>query len=123
MPALAERLCGRALRPRTAGRARRLPGVPRVQWLRPSVSTLDDMCALARRMKQDGVPVVNLILKSGEATLAGGPDVRTPQELERFFSRLEGVLTYIVNGLGAVPVTFSEFRALYCGTIGNPSTE
>jgi hypothetical protein len=93
-----------------------------VQVLRPFSATLADMCALARRMKRDGVPVVNLVLNSSETALGADAGLRSPQQLERLLSRLEDVLAYTVNDLGAVPVTFSEFRALYCGAQGAPSS-
>jgi hypothetical protein len=78
------------------------------------------MCALARRLKNDRVPLLNLIFHSSEAFVGGSPYNRTEWELEQFFERLEQVLAYAVNDLGAIPVTFSEFRALYCGTQSAP---
>ena len=110
VPAFVERLYARAPRPYTTKRVLRKLGVARVQWLRPSYSSVDDMCALARRMKADGVPLLNLIFHSSEAIVGGSPYNRTAQELEQFFDRLERVLAYAVNELGAIPVTFSEFR-------------
>jgi hypothetical protein len=120
VPAFVERLYARAPRPYTTKRVLKKLGVARVQWLRPSYSSVDDMCALARRMKADGVPQLNLIFHSSEAIVGGSPYNRTAQELEQFFARLEQVLAYIVNDLGAIPVTFSEFRALYLGAQRDP---
>ena len=120
VPAMIERLYGRAPFAGTTKRLLERLGVARVQRLRPFSSTLDDMCALARRMKREGVPLLNLVLSSSEAIISAGSAVRTPQELERCFSRLEDVLAYIANDLGAIPVTFSEFRSLYCGTQSEP---
>ena len=116
VPAFVERLYGRAPSPYMTRRILKKLGIARVLWLRPSYSSLDDMRALARRMKDDGVPLLNLIFHSSEAIVGGSPYNRTARELEQFFARLEDVLTYVVNDLGAIPVTFSEFRALYCGT-------
>ena len=101
-------------------RVLRTLGIARLQWLRPSDSSLDDMCALARRLKHDRVPLLNLIFHSSEAIVGGSPYNRTGWELEQFIERLEQVLAYAVNDLGAIPVTFSEFRALYCGTQSAP---
>jgi peptidoglycan/xylan/chitin deacetylase (PgdA/CDA1 family) len=120
VPAFVERLYARAPRPYTTKRILKKLGIARVQWLRPSYSSVDDMCALARRMKADGVPLLNLIFHSSEAIVGGSPYNRTAQELEQFFARLEQVLAYVVNDLGAIPVTFSEFRALYLGTQRDP---
>jgi len=116
VPAFLERLYGRAPSPYMTKRILRKLGIARVQWLRPSYSSLDDMRALARRLKDDRVPLLNLIFHSSEAIAGGSPYNRTERELEQFFARLEQWLAYAVKDLGAVPVTFSEFRALYCGT-------
>ncbi len=120
VPAFVERLYARAPRPYMTKRVLKKLGVARVQWLRPSYSSVEDMCALARRMKADGVPLLNLIFHSSEAIVGGSPYNRTAQELEQFFARLEQVLAYIVNDLGAIPVTFSEFRSLYLGSQRDP---
>jgi peptidoglycan/xylan/chitin deacetylase (PgdA/CDA1 family) len=116
VPAVVERLYARAPKPYTTKRVLRKLGIARVQWLRPSYSSIDDMCALARRMKAEGVPQLNLIFHSSEAIVGGSPYNRTEQELDAFFERLERVLAFAVNDLGAIPVTFSEFRALYLGS-------
>ena len=118
VPRALEHLYGRAPWPYNTKRILRKLGIARVQWLRPSYSSLDDMCALARRFTQDGVPVLNLIFHSSEAIVGGSPYNRTDDELQRFFDRLERFLAYAVNDLGAVPVTFAEFRAVYCGNQG-----
>lgn len=116
VPAVVERLYARAPQPYTTKRILRKLGLARVLWLRPSYSSVVDMCALARRMKAAGVPLLNLIFHSSEAIVGGSPYNRTQQELEAFFDRLERVLAFAVNDLGAIPVTFSEFRALYLGS-------
>jgi peptidoglycan/xylan/chitin deacetylase (PgdA/CDA1 family) len=118
VPAFVERLYARAPSPYQTKRVLRKLGIARVQWLRPSYSSAADMRAVARRMKDDGVPLLNLIFHSSEAIVGGSPYNKTPQELEQFFARLDGALAYAVNDLGAVPLTFSEFRAAYCGAQG-----
>ena len=120
VPPFVERLYARAPKPYTTKRVLKKLGIARVQWLRPSYSSADDMCALARRMKADGVPILNLIFHSSEAIVGGSPYNRTAPDLDRFFARLEQVLAYVVNDLGAIPVTFSEFRALYLGAQRDP---
>jgi len=121
VPAVFERLYGRAPSPYMTKRVLRKLGIARVLWLRPSYSSLDDMCALARRLKRDKVPVLNLIFHSSEALVGGSPYNRTEQELADFFDRLAKFLAYAVHDLGAIPVTFSEFRALYCGSQSSPN--
>ena len=63
-------------------------GIARVNWLRPSYSSLDEMCALARRLVDDGVPVLNMLFHSSEAIVGGSPYNRTQGELDSFFDRL-----------------------------------
>jgi len=120
VPAAIARLYGRAPRPDVTRRLLERLGVARVQWLRPASSTLGDMCELARRLKHDNVPLANLVLNSKEASVGTSPAAEPTQDLDRFFSRLGDVLAFITNDLGAVPVTFSEFRALYCGAQSAP---
>jgi peptidoglycan/xylan/chitin deacetylase (PgdA/CDA1 family) len=121
VPRFVERLYARAPKPYTTKRVLRKLGLARVQWLRPSYSSVEDMHALARRMKADGVPLLNLIFHSSEAIVGGSPYNRTEHELDQFFARLENVLAYVVNDLGAIPLTFAEFRALYLGSQREPS--
>jgi hypothetical protein len=120
VPAWVERLYARAPRPYTTKRVLKKLGIARMRWLRPSYSGLEDMCALARQLKNDGVPVLNVIFHSSEAIVGGSPYNRTEAELQHFYERLERFLAYAVGELGAIPVTFSEFRALYCGTQSEP---
>lgn len=114
LPAFLQRWYGRAPRPYTTKRVLRKLGLVRMQWLRPSYSSLADMCELARRLKLDGVPVLNVIFHSSEIIAGGSPYNRSAAELDAFFDRLEHFLAFASAELGATPVTFSEFRALYC---------
>jgi len=120
VPPFLERLYARAPKPYTTKRVIKKLGIAHVQWLRPSYSSADDMCALARRMKAAGVPILNVIFHSSEAIVGGSPYNSTARELDAFFARLEQVLAYMVTNLGAIPVTFSEFRALYLGAQRDP---
>jgi peptidoglycan/xylan/chitin deacetylase (PgdA/CDA1 family) len=104
----------------TTKRLLRKAGLARLMWLRPSYSSFDDMCALARRLRDDHVPVLNVIFHSSEIIVGGSPYNRTPDELDAFFTRLDRFLAFAVGSLGAVPVTFSEFRALHCGSQSAP---
>jgi hypothetical protein len=115
LPAFVQRWYGRAPRPYTTKRILRKLGLARMQWLRPSYSDLADMQALARRLKREGVPVLNVIFHSSEIIAGGSPYNRNAAELEAFFDRLDRFLAFAGSELGATPVTFSEFRALYCG--------
>ena len=97
----------------TAKRALRALRLLRMQWLRPSYSSLDDMIALATNLSARGEPVLNLIFHSSEAIVGGSPYNRTQAELDAFCDRLERFFAFATKELGASPATFSEFHATY----------
>ncbi len=85
-------------------------GIARVLWLRPSYSSLDDMMLLARRVAEDGAPLLNLLFHSSEAIVGGSPYNRTAAELDAFLDRLDRFLAFATREMKAEPLTFSEFR-------------
>jgi hypothetical protein len=103
----------RAPRPYMTKRVLRALRLLRLRWLRPSYSSLADMMALARQLARDGEPVLNLLFHSSEAIVGGSPYNRTQAELDAFCDRLERFLAFATAELGAVPVTFAEFRQRY----------
>ena len=108
----------RAPRNYTTRRWLRRLHIARVLWLRPSYTSLDDMIRLAARLSDDRVPILNVIFHSSEAMAGGSPYNRTEAELTAFLDRLERFLDFAVDRLGAVPVTFAEFRARWIGPGG-----
>ena len=103
----------RAPRPYTTKRVLRALRLLRMRWLRPSYSSLDDMVSLARDLARWNEPVLNLLFHSSEAIVGGSPYNRSQAELDAFCDRLERFLTFATRDLGAVPVTFAEFRQRY----------
>ncbi|HEY8551350.1 MAG TPA: hypothetical protein VIL35_15440 [Vicinamibacterales bacterium] len=103
----------RAPRPYFTKRVLKKLGIARMVWLRPSYSSLEDMIALARRLADSGVPVLNLLFHSSEAIVNGSPYNRTPGELEAFLERLDRFLAFATRELRATPQTFREFRDAY----------
>lgn len=114
VPSVLERLYARAPSPYTTKRILRFLRVARVVWLRPSYSSFEDMCALARRMARTGCPVLNLLFHSSEAIVGGSPYNRTTDELESFLERLGRFLRFATRELGAVPATWHEARDYVC---------
>lgn len=102
----------------TTRRALRLLRVARVDSLRPSYSSLDAMCALARRLADRGEPVLNMLFHSSEAIVGGSPYNRTEGELDAFLDRLDRFLAYATRELGARPATFREFHARFTAPAG-----
>lgn len=113
LPRPLQYLYARAPRPYTTKRILRALRLLRVRWLRPSYSSLDDMIALARQLAADHQPVLNLLFHSSEAIVGGSPYNRTPGELDAFCERLDRFLAFATSELGAVPLTFAEFRRAY----------
>ena len=111
LPAVLKRLYGRLPRPYTTRRVLRGLRLARMQWLRPSYSSLADMKALAGRLARSGQPVLNVLFHSSEAIAGGSPYNRTTAELNAFFDRLDGLLAFATGELGATPLTFREFRS------------
>ena len=113
LPKMLQFAYARAPRPYTTKRILRKLGLLRLQWLRPSYSSLGDMMALARSLAHSGEPVLNLLFHSSEAIVGGSPYNKTQGELDAFFDRLNRFLAYATRDLGAVPLTFAELRAQY----------
>ena len=101
-----------------ARRVLRKLGLLRMVWLRPSYSTLADMEAFARRLADEGQPVLNVIFHSSEAIPGGSPYNRTADDVRAFMDRLDRFLAFATGTLKAVPATFTEFRPAFArGTI------
>jgi hypothetical protein len=108
----------RAPRPYTTKRWLRRLGIAKVVWLRPSYSSLAEMCTLARRLANENAPLLNLLFHSSEAIAGGSPYNRTEAELEAFFDRLDRFFAFATRELKAEPVTFREFRDRFVCSLG-----
>jgi peptidoglycan/xylan/chitin deacetylase (PgdA/CDA1 family) len=97
----------------TSKRLLRKLGLAHVDWLRPSYSSVESMCGLARRIVAKGEPVLNLLFHSSEAIVGGSPYNRTQGELDAFLDRLDRFLAFAVGELQARPLTFREFHAQF----------
>jgi hypothetical protein len=113
LPRWLQHAYARAPRPYTTKRILRALRLLRMRWLRPSYSSLEDMCALAADLARWNEPVLNVLFHSSEAIVGGSPYNRTQAELDAFCERLERFLAFAVRDLGATPATFAEFRSAY----------
>jgi len=114
LPRMLQHAYARAPRNYTTKRVLRALRLLRMRWLRPSYSSLDDMCRLGQDLARANEPVLNLLFHSSEAIVGGSPYNRTQAELDAFCDRLERFFAYAIRDLGAVPATFAEFRTAYC---------
>lgn len=103
----------RAPWPYTTKRILRKLGLARVEWLRPSYSSLESMCETARRLATLGIPVLNMLFHSSEAIIGGSPYNRTAAELDAFLDRLDRFLRFATTDLAARPATMREFHAAF----------
>jgi hypothetical protein len=103
----------RVPKPYTTKRILRALRLLRMRWLRPSYSSLEDMCSLARDLARWHEPVLNLLFHSSEAIIGGSPYNRTQADLDAFCDRLERFFVYATRELGATAATFTEFRNHY----------
>ncbi len=104
----------RVPRPYTTRRVLKKLGIVRPLWLRPSYSSFDDMCHLARRLAAAGEPLLNMLFHSSEIVVGGSPYNRTQAELDAFLDRLDRFLAFAVGTLNATPLTLSECRNAWC---------
>jgi hypothetical protein len=115
LPGLLQRAYGRAPRPYFTKRLLRAAGIARMIWLRPSYSSLEDMSKLARRLRADNIPLLNVLFHSSEVLPGGSPYNRSKEDVDAFLDRLDRFLVLATTELGAEPVTFREFRDRFCG--------
>jgi hypothetical protein len=118
LPQTLQYLYARAPRPYTTKRILRAVRLLKMRWLRPSYSSLEDMCSLARDLARWNEPALNLLFHSSEAIVGGSPYNRTQAELDAFLDRLERFFVYARRELHAAPATFAEFRSAYVGAHG-----
>lgn len=113
LPRFAQLAYGYAPSQYTTRRLLRKLGIARMVWLRPSYSSLEDMCALADRLARRRIPLLNLLFHSSESIVGGSPYNRSRAELDAFHDRLERFFAYATTKLGAEPMTLAEFRVRY----------
>ena len=80
----------------------------RAVWLRPSYSDVEDAKALASALVARGVPTLNMLFHSSELVPGGSPYNKTPDDVDRFFVRLEAIFEHVMRRLGARGVTYRE---------------
>ncbi len=80
----------------------------RAVWLRPSYSSVEDAKALASTLVARGVPTLNMLFHSSELVPGGSPYNKSADDVDRFFSRLEGVFEHVMKRLEARGVTYAE---------------
>jgi hypothetical protein len=96
---------------RLIGALDRLGWVNKV-WLSPENSTAAQMIALARQMRDNGYPLLNLFFHSSTLTAGLTPFVRDRHDEADFLHRIEQFLRFAQQS-GFESITLSEARDLY----------
>jgi hypothetical protein len=94
---------------RVAGVLARL-GVLNKVMISPEGYTLDEMCALAARLHEDGVRTFSLTLHSPSLAAGHTPYAATPGDVDRLLATIDGFLDFFFSRLGGVPETPGAFH-------------
>lgn len=81
-------------------------------WLSPENATAAQMIALARQMRENGYPLLNLFFHSSTLTAGLTPFVRDREDETEFLNRIRQFLDFAKQS-GFESITLSEARALY----------
>ena len=65
-------------------------------WLRPSISSFEEMKFLCDFLIISGEGVLNMMFHSNELTHGTSPYIKTPEGVEDFFLKLEKILDYLI---------------------------
>jgi hypothetical protein len=95
-------------------RALRRSGVVRHAWLRPGRDVSGrTLAGVARALVAAGIPVLNVMFHSSEMAAGTSPHTKTQSQVEESYEQLDFLLRDAVGGIGAQPVTLSEFAAIH----------
>ncbi len=82
-------------------------------WLRPSISSFEELRFLCDLLINKGNNVFNMMFHSNELVPGNSPYIKTETQVEIFFSRLEKILDYLISKKEAESKTLSELRNIY----------
>lgn len=86
--------------------------VGEIVWLRPSISTLDDMKSLIRRQIKRDVPYLEFMMHSSEFMPNGSPYYKTNDDIENMYHILTELFEFI-QSLGYEGYTLSQIHDVY----------
>lgn len=88
---------------------------PPPQWIRPAFKSLPEMEEIARRL--EGEEFLHVMCHSNEVWAGASPYVKTGEDLEAFYARLEGFFRYAL-AKGYIPASVSEYGAIHAASAG-----
>lgn len=84
-------------------------GLASLLWLRPTVSSFDEMKRLADHLlEKTDCKVINIMFHSNECFPGASPYHKTDDDVARFFDRFFGIANYLISRYGLAPVTLSD---------------
>ncbi|MBI1749138.1 MAG: polysaccharide deacetylase family protein [Acidobacteria bacterium] len=95
-------------------RALRWSGVVRHSWLRPGREVSGrTLAGVARALIAAGIPVLNVMFHSSEMAAGTSPHTKTQAQVEESYEQLDYLFRAAIGGMGAQPMTLSEFAAAH----------
>ena len=88
-------------------------GILKTLWLRPSVSSFEEMKAVCDFLLVEGNSVLNMMFHSNEIIAGTSPYIQTEKDSEEFFNKLAKILDYLINQKKLESKTLSELYNLY----------
>ncbi|MBI5142725.1 MAG: hypothetical protein HZA20_11145 [Nitrospirae bacterium] len=84
-------------------------GLASLLWLRPTVSSFEEMKRLADHLlEKTDCKVINIMFHSNECFPGASPYHKTDDDVARFLERFSGIAGYLVSRYGLAPVTLGD---------------
>ena len=77
-------------------------------WLYPARFDFDLMAKAAATLVESGCPVLNVFIHSSEIVAGASGRIRTRDDVEECYSRLQKILSHCIERFDAVPATLTE---------------
>ena len=82
-------------------------------WLRPSLSSFEEMKFASDRILEKGINVLNMMFHSYELAAGRNPYLKTESQVDDFFQRLDKILNYLIIQKKLQNKTLSELYGTY----------
>ena len=87
-------------------------------WLYPARFELELMCRTARSLVLEGASVLNIFCHSNELVPGASGRVNTPDDVERVFAKIRGLLKHCIEEYDAQPATLGEAGRTLAPSLG-----
>ncbi len=94
-------------------RAVKKTGLVKPVWLRPSLSSFEEMKFVVDRLLGKGINVLNMMFHSYELAAGRNPYLKTEAQVEDFFQKMEKILQYLIYGKKLKVGTLGEIYEVF----------